>query len=183
MLLQSNDDLTLQLKNKGITTWNALTEYIMNLPYGRTTNRTDLSLVLTEQKGTCSSKHAFLKQVADLNALPNIKLILGMYKMNTINTPKIGNVLTENRIDFIPEAHCYLSIDGERKDFTSRNSDFKRLKNDILLEQDIESFQAAQFKVDFHKAYIKTWIKSENLPFHFDEIWNLREACIRNLSA
>ena len=183
MPLLSNDDLTLHLKKKGITTWNALTIYIKLLPYGRTANRTDLSLVLTEQKGTCSSKHAFLKQIADLNNLPNITLILGMYKMNSKNTPKIGNVLIENNIDFIPEAHCYLSVNGKRLDFTSRNSDFNRLKNDILLERDIEPFQVSEFKVDFHKAYIQTWIETDNIPYNFDEIWKLREACISTMSA
>lgn len=180
--LQSNDDLTLLLKAKGISTWNAVTEYTKCLPYGRNTNRTDLSLVLTEQKGSCSSKHAFLKHIAELNALPNIKLILGIYKMNNINTPKIGNVLTKNGIDFIPEAHCYLSIKGERLDYTSSNSDFNRLKNEILLEQEIEAFQVAKFKVNFHKAFIKNWIETDNISFGFDEIWKTREACIANLS-
>ena len=34
---------------------------VKNLPYGRNANRYDFSLVLSENKGTCSSKHAFLK--------------------------------------------------------------------------------------------------------------------------
>jgi hypothetical protein len=58
-LFLSKDNLTLQLKNLGINNWNELTKYIQNLPYGRNANRKDLSLILTEQKGTCSSKHAF----------------------------------------------------------------------------------------------------------------------------
>lgn len=180
--LQSTDTLTLLLKDLDIFTWHNLTEYVKHLPYGRTSNRTDLSLVLTEQKGTCSSKHAFLKYVADLNNLPDIKLILSIYKMNNINTPKIGNVLIENSIGFIPEAHCYLSVDGKGVDFTSRNADFNRIKNDILLEQEIEPFQVAEFKEDFHKAFIKSWIEADSIPFSFDEIWKLREACIANMS-
>lgn len=181
-ILQSKDNLTLLLKDKGISHWNHLTAFVKQLPYGRNTNRTDFSLVFTEEKGTCSSKHAFLKHVADLNKIPNIKLILGIYKMNLINTPKIGNVLIKNNIKFIPEAHCYLSIEGKRVDYTSCNSDFNRLKNAILLEQDIDVHQVAEFKVDFHKAFIKSWIETENIPFSFDEIWKLREVCISNLS-
>lgn len=180
--LQSNDQLTLLLKAKGIYTWNHLTEYIRHLPYGRNSNRTDLSLVIIEQKGSCSSKHAFLKHIADLNSIPHIKLMLCIFKMNVINTPKIGNVLLENNLDFMPEAHCYLLIENQRLDFTSRNSDFKRIKNDILLEQEIEPYQVAKFKVDFHKAYIKSWIETYEIHFSFDEIWDFREVCIRNLS-
>jgi hypothetical protein len=39
----------------------ALIEKVKNIPYGRNSNRTDFSLVISENKGTCSSKHAFLK--------------------------------------------------------------------------------------------------------------------------
>lgn len=180
--LHAKDQLTSLIKDKGITTWNELTLHIQYLPYGRNANRTDFSLVLIEEKGSCSSKHAFLKHVADLNNLPDIKLILGMYKMNSMNTPKIGNVLIENKIDYIPEAHCYLSVEGERVDLTSRNSDFKKIKDAILLEQEIEASQVAEFKVDFHKTFIKNWIETDNIPFAFDKIWKVREACINNLS-
>ncbi|WP_296381283.1 hypothetical protein [Winogradskyella sp.] len=181
--LVSSDELTKILKKSNISSWNELTDFIKNLPYGRNDNRTDLSLVLKDKKGTCSSKHALLKEIASLNAIPNIKLILGIYKMNSSNTPKIGDILVKVNLQYIPEAHCYLFIDGERIDFTSRNSDFNRIKNDVLLEQEIEPHQVAQFKVDFHKAFIKTWIKEQNIPFSFNEIWELREQCITNLSA
>jgi len=65
------------------------------LPYGRTANRTDLSLVISEQKGTCSSKHALLKEVADLNGIKGIDLIIGIYKMSEANTPGIGDELSK----------------------------------------------------------------------------------------
>ena len=61
--LRSNDKLTKLVKSKGIESWNELTEFIKILPYGRNKNRTDFGLVLSEQKGTCSSKHALLKLV------------------------------------------------------------------------------------------------------------------------
>ncbi len=181
-ILQSNDELTLFLKDKGISTWNELVQFISHLPYGRNTNRTDLSLVIKELKGTCSSKHALLKHIANLNVIPNVKLILGMYKMNSLNTPKIGDVLNKSTIEFIPEAHCYLNVNGEHIDYTSSNSDFNRIKNAILLEQEIEPYQVATFKVDFHKAFIKTYINEQNIPFSFDDVWKLREQCIVNLS-
>jgi len=181
-ILNSNDQLTLLLKHKGISTWNELTRYIKYLPYGRNTNRTDLSLVIKEQKGTCSSKHALLKYIANLNVMPDVKLILGIYKMNASNTPKIGDVLNENKISFIPEAHCYLKINNQCFDYTSSHSNFNRIKNDLLLEIEIEPHQVAKFKVDYHKAFVKTWIEENEILYNFNELWKLREQCIENLS-
>ncbi len=181
-ILNSNDQLTLLLKHKGVSTWNELTRYIKYLPYGRHTNRTDLSLVIKEQKGTCSSKHALLKHIANLNVMPDVKLILGIYKMNASNTPKIGDVLNENKISFIPEAHCYLKINKQCFDYTSSHSNFNRIKNDLLLEIEIEPHQVAKFKVDYHRTFIKRWIIEHEISFSFDEIWKLREQCIKNLS-
>jgi len=106
--LVSKDGLTKLTNSIGIRTWNQLTKHIKNLPYGRNQNRTDFGLVLYEQKGTCSSKHALLKSIADLNNVPNIELIIGIYRMTESNTPRIGTELTKNAIEYIPEAHCYL---------------------------------------------------------------------------
>src|SRR5690606_5492103 len=92
--LKSKDELTELAKSNGIETWNELTDFIKNLPYGRNKNRTDFGLVLSEKKGTCSSKHALLKSIADLNKVPNINLVVGIYRMNELNTPKIGTELT-----------------------------------------------------------------------------------------
>ncbi len=180
--LLSNDELTNFIKDHGIITWEELTKYIADLPYGRNSNRIDLELVIKEQKGTCSSKHAFLKHIANLNNITNIKLILGIYKMNHINTPKIGDELIKNDIDYIPEAHCYLKIDGHRKDFTSSSSNFENIKNDVLEEIEIQPEQVSDFKINYHKNYINQWVKQHNLMFNFEQVWLIREKCITNLT-
>jgi hypothetical protein len=73
-------------------------------------------------------------------------------------------------------------INREPIDYTTLNSDFNRIKNAILLEKEIEPQQIAKFKVDIHKAFIKTWIKDYNIKSPFEDIWMLREQCIANLS-
>ena len=180
--LKSKDPLTLELLASRVETWNNLLEIVRNLPYGRNSNRKDLSLVWKEQKGTCSSKHAFLKHVADLNTIPNIELILGIYKMTESNTRKIGAILTRNGLDYILEAHCYLKQDGKRFDYTSQNSDIKKIENDILEEQIISPSQVVDFKVNFHKNYIRQWIINDKILMSFNEVWAIREKCISNLS-
>lgn len=180
--LNSNDELTAIIKHSGIKTWNELIEFTKNLPYGRNSNRTNLGLVFSEKKGTCSSKHAFLKKVADLNKVKNVKLIIGIYRMNQKNTPKIGTELSENSIDFIPEAHCYLKINNERTDLTTNQTDFDKIESDIISELEIMPEQVAKFKVDYHKTFLKKWISENQIEKDFDEIWEIREKCINNLT-
>ena len=180
--LTSTDALTALIRNQGIDTWEETIELVRSLPYGRNSNRTDLKLVITEQKGTCSSKHAMLKKVADLNKIPDIKLILGIYRMSQKNTPEIGNILTENAIDFIPEAHCYLKIGHNQIDVTTYRSDFEKIKNDLINELEILPEQVSEYKVEYHKAFIKNWLKHINSTFEFEHIWKIREKCIQNLT-
>ena len=102
--------------------WQETLNFVKQIPYGRNANRKDFSLVISENKGTCSSKHAYLKDFANKNNIPNVQLISGIYKMTETIT-NIGKILTDNNIDYIPEAHCYLRIDGKTVDVTSKEAD------------------------------------------------------------
>ncbi len=162
--------------------WQETINFVKQIPYGRNSNRADFSLVLSENKGTCSSKHAYLKDFADKNAIPNVKLIIGIFKMFENNTPKIGIVLSENNLEYLPEAHCYLKINGEIIDATSTTSDFEKIKNDILQEIEIEPFQVADFKIEYHQNFIENWILKHQIKHTFDQIWKIRETCIEQFS-
>ncbi len=180
--LRSKDDLTNTVRSIGISTWNTLTAYISQLPYGRNQNREDLSLVLIEKKGTCSSKHALFKTLADLNEIPKVSLILGIYKMNEANTLGVDSPLSLNLISYIPEAHCYLSIDGKRHDYTSKNSRMKTIENDIIHEMEISPDQVSTFKVMYHQEFIRKWIDDDKSDLKFEEVWCIREECIASLA-
>lgn len=179
--LESKDSNTQLLLSKGITTWREALQFIRKIPYGRNTNRADFSLVLTENKGTCSSKHAFLKEIARNNHIPNVDLIVGIYKMNENNT-KIGSLLTENNLEYIPEAHCYLRINNQTVDVTTMQSEFDKLQSDILMEVRIEAHQVIDYKIQLHHDYIQKWIIKNKITATFEEIWILREKCIQHLS-
>ena len=181
LTFNSTDNLTTLIKDKGINNWSELIEFTRRLPYGRNVNREDFSLVIKENKGTCSSKHSFLKKISDLNQFENVKLILGMYRMNNLNTSKIGNTILESGLEYIPEAHCYLKLNNHRIDITNNNSDFDKIKNDIIEEIEIEPEQVNVFKVEHHKNYLKNWIIENKIKIGFDEIWRIREQCIKNL--
>ncbi len=181
--LKASDPISMILRNQGLKTWGKAVEYIHLLPYGRNKNRSDLSLVLKEKKGTCSSKHALLKHIADSNQVPDVKLILGIYAMNHLNTPKIGTVLLENNMEYIPEAHCYLKIRGEYCDYTTEHSVFDKIQKAIMLEKEIEAEQVNTYKVEFHKTFLKNWIIENNPNHNFEAIWAIREQCIKNIAS
>lgn len=159
-----------------------LIEKVKNIPYGRNANRYDFSLVLSENKGTCSSKHAFLKDFADNNGIENVKLFIGIFKMNEANTPKLGNLLSNNNIEYIPEAHCYLKINQVPVDITTVDSFYDKIKQDIIEEIEISPNQVSDFKVEYHKAFLKKWINETNQNNIFEEIWDIRDQCILKLS-
>ncbi len=151
--LSSHFPLSKLAIQEGIEDLASLIQFTQQLPYGRNKNRADLNLVLAEKKGTCSSKHAFIKKIAEENSWTDIELLIGIYKMNHLNTPKIGSTLTDNGFDFIPEAHCYLKIGNQRIDITNVNSSFENVKNDILEEHQINSTQVNTFKVEIHQNF------------------------------
>ena len=164
-----------------IMTFQETINFVKQIPYGRNANRVDFSLVISENKGTCSSKHAYLKDFADKNDIPNVKLIIGIYKMTEQNT-KIGTLLSDNNLEYIPEAHCYLKIDGKTIDITTKDADFEKIKAVLLEEIEIEAYQVADFKVKYHKNFIKNWLIETKSDFTFNKIWDIREMCIKQLS-
>ncbi|WP_375239563.1 hypothetical protein [Aurantibacter sp.] len=182
MKFASTKPLTLLTKSLNLNTWLKLVNHVKHLPYGRNANRNDFSLVLKEQKGSCSSKHALLKSIALENNFNNIKLILGVFKMNSKNTPKISSILEKHNIEFIPEAHCYLKIDNYYLDITNSTSDYNNFKEAIIEEQEILPQQVIDYKVNYHKEFLKNWLIENNSNYSFKEFCAIRESCILKLS-
>ena len=180
--LLSDKPLTSLSKSFQLKTFEALLNHVKHLPYGRNANRNDFSLVLKEQQGSCSSKHALLKTVALENNLDQVQLVLAIFKMNAKNTPKIASILEQHNIPFIPEAHCFLKINEAFIDVTNKKSNYNNFKNDIIETQFILPHQVIDYKVEFHKKWITTWLTEINSNLSFNEFWAIRETCISKLS-
>jgi hypothetical protein len=164
---------------QGFQTYHDLAQYIRALPYGRTSEPENLVSVLTEHRGTCSLKHALLAAIAQELKQP-IELTMGIYKMHSGNTPAISHLLQERGIEFIPEAHCYLTYNGERFDFTRATQSItpkERFTHECSL---IPSNVAAEKKRK-HQEYLQKWLKESGLSLSFQELWQLREVCIAAL--
>jgi hypothetical protein len=112
-LISSSGELSDRVRAMGLTRFLAVAEYIRSLPYGRVEG-TLPSAVLDQGKGTCSSKHALLATVALEAGRDDIELTLGIFDMNERNTPGVGGVLARYGLAYVPEAHCYLRVNGQR---------------------------------------------------------------------
>ena len=180
--LNSNDPLTIDIVESGVVSWEDLIRCVKTFHYGRNSNRTDLTAVWYERKGSCSSKHAFLKHMADLNDIEHVDLILCLYKMNGSNTEKVGSVLSEFNLDYFPEAHCYIRFKDEAIDVTTMTSKFSSIEADVIEEQIIRPEQIIDYKVEYHQSFIRTWGMENHPELSFEELWEIRERCISVLS-
>ncbi|WP_299122758.1 hypothetical protein [uncultured Winogradskyella sp.] len=179
--ISDQGSLSRQCLEFGVTNFMDVCNLVKELPYGRNSDRSDFASVIKEQKGTCSTKHAFLKQLTVENSIEYISLCLGIYKMNASNTKGIGSVLSKHRLIYIPEAHTYLKYKEQIFDFTSTNAS-NRFYDSILYEEDIEAKQIGSYKVNLHQQFLKSWIKENDILYSFKEVWNIREQCILALS-
>jgi len=181
--IKSNSEISQMFLKNNCSDFHSASEFIRNLPYRRNLNKDNVATVFIDKCGTCSTKHALLKTLTEENNQPYFKLILGIFKMNGINTPKIKSVLETYNLDYIPEAHNYLKFKNQILDFTKKNSSENDFINDLLEEIEIEPHQINQFKIDFHKNYMKKWLsKNPEIPYSLDELWKIRELCIGALS-
>ncbi len=166
-----------------ILTFNDATKYVRELPYGRNENKDDLATIFIDNCGTCSTKHALLKLLADENNFDDLQLLTGLFRMNSGNTPKISDTLRKYKLDYIPEAHNYLKYKNQTLDFTHKTSQPSDFENELIEEIEIRPDQITDFKISFHKKYLTKWLNEhKSLNLTLDELWKIREQCIVDLS-
>lgn len=170
--------------HRGLLSFHAVSDYILHLQFGRNPDKGDLSSVFRDNCGTCSTKHALLKELASENNVQELRLILGIIKMTAMNTPEISKTLTKYKLDFLPEAHNYLKYEGRIFDFTKPAFTLGRNEDERLIETEIRPDQITDYKVRYHRAYLAEWLGQNPLiPYSESELWEIREQCIRDLSA
>src|SRR5260370_21724396 len=127
--------------------------HVLGLPYGRITDRSRFWLVLEEGRGTCTTKHAILAELAREQGI-EIQLMLGIYEMSEDNTPGVGRVLSAHGLSYIPEAHCYLRCQGERIDMTGVPPGAAPIER-FLHEEPITVDQIGADKNDLHRRFLR----------------------------
>jgi thiol-disulfide isomerase/thioredoxin len=181
--IQSVGEISNEFLARKIYNFNEATHFVANLDYGRNVNKDDLKTVFLDNCGTCSTKHALLKKLADENGFNQIKLILGIFKMNSKNTIEISKTLNKNNLEYIPEAHNYLKFENKIFDFTKNNSKPSDFESDLIEEIEMLPNQISNYKVELHKNHLQNWLnRNEEIKFNLNEIWKIREQCILDLS-
>ncbi len=144
-LLKPASEVSADFLRAGARTYRDAASIVYQLAYGRTSSRTDLSAVLREGRGTCSSKQALLRQLASEQRIP-VKLLLGIYLMKERNTPGVGVVLSKYQLKEIPEAHCYIVYDDQRIDVTRPVTTSVEPIDSFLHEEEISPPRIGDYK-------------------------------------
>ena len=157
-------------------------KFVQNSAYKRNTNKFNKLCVFEDLGGTCSTKHALLKELAVENKHKEIKLMLGIFNMNSQNSTKISKVLDKYNLTEMPEAHNYLKVGENYLDFTRKNSTPEDFLKDLVQEIEIQSDQTIEFKTNYHQTYLKQYLQEHpEINFAFSEFWQIREECIAAL--
>lgn len=181
-LIQAKAPLSQLCRELEIDDFQEAVDFIFQLPYRRNSSKDDLTLVFSERCGVCSTKHAALAALAIENKFSELKLMIGMYKMNEKNTPGVGVVLRKSNLTFMPEAHTYLVFENKRIDITREVKTEESPFASLLLEKEIQPNQIGDFKIKFHRYFLEKWILENEVEYSLDKIWRIREDCIFALS-
>lgn len=172
----------MRFRNIDIYCFDEAAEFVKNLPYKRNPEKENMFCVFDDNGGTCSTKHALLKKLADENGEKELKLMLGIFRMNGKNTPKISSVLEKYHLKEIPEAHNYLKFKSLIIDCTNSQSSSADFVDDLVEETEIAPYEITDFKIKYHQNFIKNYLEENpEIPFDIDEFWKIREECIAEL--
>lgn len=181
--IKSMGQISKEFTDRNIVTFKQASLFIKQLAYGRNADKNNLATVFTDNCGTCSTKHALLKRLADENEFEKVKLIVGLFKMNKKNTPQVSSTLQKYNLEYIPEAHCYLKFEDQIIDLTKLNSKPTDFLDELIEEIEIIPEQITDFKVNYHKNYLASWLdKNKQINLSLNELWEIREECIQKLS-
>lgn len=181
--IKSTGQISKEFLERHILTFNEATVFIKELAYGRNQDKNNLASVFSDNCGTCSTKHALLKKLADENNFERVKLIVGIFKMNSKNTPEIASTLLEHKLEYIPEAHCYLRFEDQILDLTKTNSAPTDFLDELIVEIEILPEQITDYKVNYHKKHLLTWLdKNKQISLSLNDLWKIREQCIQDLA-
>lgn len=181
--IKSMGQISKEFTDRNIVTFKQASLFIKQLAYGRNADKNNLATVFTDNCGTCSTKHALLKRLADENEFEKVKLIVGLFKMNKKNTPQVSSTLQKYNLEYIPEAHCYLKFEDKIIDLTKLNSKPTDFLDELIEEIEILPEQITDFKVNYHKNYLASWLdKNKQINLSLNELWEIREECIQKLS-
>lgn len=179
--LKSGLEISDLFAEKGLGSFQECVSYIHQLPYGRNTDRGNFKSVFNDKKGTCSTKHALIKALADEQDI-SLSLVLGMFLTTPSYDARIKPILNKFKLPGIPEAHSFLQYNECYFDITFPGEMVFPKESDIIEKYFITPEQIGKFKLKKHSEFINRWITENQLPHSEKQIWDIRESWIKFLS-
>ena len=181
--LSRDGRITGMFRAAGIHDFVGAARHVWQLPYGRIADRAEFWRVLSEGRGTCTTKHPLLAELGSEQQI-DVQLTLGIFEMEERNTPGVGQVLERYGLTYIPEAHCYLRYRGTRIDVTGVPAGAEPIER-FLHQESIAVEQIGAYKNDVHRQFLQKWIAGTEAVrgLSLDEIWRIREECLAALGA
>lgn len=92
-ILGMNGMVSRSFNNLAISNFAEACKWVEKLDYRPNNNKNNELVVFDELCGTCSTKHALLKRLADENGESSLRLVLGIFTVNSKNNPAIKELL------------------------------------------------------------------------------------------
>lgn len=180
-ILDEHKPLGSELCKKGYTHFHQVVKLVHHFGYKRISNLDDLSLVLEEKVGTCSSKHGYLKALAEENNQNEIKLKCAYFEFQSKFMPQLKKDFEKLGLTSELEGHCYLSYHNHVLDITTDKLDYTMFIDykDLLVVDDLPSNECGHIKQKRHEKLFKEWCQDQGVDF--EKAWDLRWRVIKEL--
>jgi hypothetical protein len=169
---------------QGISDFKGACRYVQQLPYRRNSHKDNVLVAMQESCGTCSTKHALLKTLAQENNGSAVQLRLGIYRLHQGNAAAVGPILAAFNLKYLPEAHWFLRIGDKIHDYTFPAFTIPNLEQELLHEIEVQPEQMGAAKDQIHRDFLVQWLAEQHeLQLDMDALWLIREKCIFALSS
>jgi hypothetical protein len=148
-----------ELSNKfldlGISTFREACNYVHDIDYGYNTNFEDKMIFFKEKKGTCTTKHAVIADLAQELKIPLFKHVC-IYKLTEEITTGVKNILQQYEIPYVPMVHCFLVYENYRFDLTEGNRNGKKTPiNECIHSERVDPFISRKDEYLLFKKVLK----------------------------
>ncbi|NVM44388.1 MAG: hypothetical protein HWN79_05680 [Candidatus Lokiarchaeota archaeon] len=118
-------ELSKKFLDLGIKTFKDACNYVHNVDYGYNTDYEDRMILFKEKKGSCTSKHAVIAELAQELKIPLYKYVY-VYKLTEEITTGVQHILEKYDIPYVPMVHCFLVYEDYQFDLTEGNYNGKK---------------------------------------------------------
>lgn len=168
--------LCAEVRAHGFFHFDRLAEHVRALPFGRPRWANDPLAVLHEGRGTCSSKHRLLAEVAHACGHDEVGLGIGLYEMNAHNSPGVGPVLQAAGLDSIIDTRCHLTVGAHRFDFSGLGAGEASPFDALLAEHRVQPTELSVTNDRLLREALASWASTRGITPASARA--LREACV-----